>query len=658
MKADLSLKKPAPFQFSVDGEVTLRSGLPNREGVRIFVSRYASEWALWHRAGYRNLSLCDRAAFNAAAIHCYYLDKAPWSETKAWLVEVFGISDDSDFLAKQQELPPAALEILSLVRPATGSSNDAQEPDVTQSSVSSRELLQLACPVEHLFVQGGDNRLTLNPETLLNGYGCRPFPRPEAITFSSSTASSISAYAYGVAEQGRQVLIAESIRDGIGPAVEKMANRIRRDIIKQICGGREMAEVVLCSSGTDCFLVAQGLVHLASDRPLVTLIVGANESGTGVPLAAQERHFSVQAALGEHVEKGEPVHEHAKDGVIVEIPLRDAQGRAIAPGDIDVSVRRLAEKHVADGAQVLIHAMNHSKLGASGPSPEVLHELKERHGDKVQVIVDACQMRVELEELRDYLIRDYPVIVTGSKFFTGPPLSGAVLVSRKTVARVVAAQRSFPKGFNAYCAQFDFPESLRSLLVNSSNDYNLGGYFRWVAALAEIKRYFQIPSRSRKKALDDFCRQIRKMFQSHGAIELQDEPDAAADDKSSAVGEFKGRQMIFPFFLVRRGDRGKEICNATDVRTVYELLNQDCSERFETSNARDYRLLAQRCHIGQPVKRGFRKLVGGDATRRARVDPGRSMAGGRCTRQNRTALEENQSTRSQWLNDGSFAGRL
>jgi hypothetical protein len=38
------------------------------------------------------------------------------------------------------------------------------------------------------------------------------------------------------------------------------------------------------------------------------------------------------------------------------------------------------------------------------------------------------------------------------------------------------------------------------------------------------------------------------------------------------------------------------------VRKIYELLNQDCTGRFPAANARDYRLLAQRCHIGQPVK--------------------------------------------------------
>lgn len=580
-----------PFQFSTDGTVTLVAGLPEREGVKIFVSRYAREWALWRRAGCRDLALCDAAAFQVAAIHCYYLDRAPWSETRDWLAGAFGISADTDFLAGPVALSDGTREILRRMRPAgVGADAGPEAP---------RDLLALASPVEHLLVQGGDSRLALNPGTLLNGYGCRPFPRPEAITFSSSTASSISAHAFGAAEQTRQALIGEALREGLGASVEKFAERLRRDIIKQICGGRSTADVVLSSSGTDCFLVAQGLVHLSSELPLVTLVVGASESGTGVPLAAQERHFAAQAALGENVAKGEPIHEQAGAGLFVMLQLRDVQGRALSADAVDARVRELAEKHVGQGAQVLIHAMNHSKLGASGPSPALLFELKERFGDKVQIIIDACQMRIEMSELRDYLIRDFPVIITGSKFFTGPPLSGAVLVSRRTVERAATAGRRFPAGFNAYCARFDFPATLRGLLADPTREFNLGSYLRWAAAIAEIKRYFRVPAGARRRGLEQVSRAIRKLFRSHESVLLHDD---AAESPARAAGEFAGRRMIFPFFLVRRHGEVTQVCGEAEVRTVYELLNQDCTARFAASNARDFRLLAQRCHIGQPVK--------------------------------------------------------
>ena len=61
-------------------------------------------------------------------------------------------------------------------------------------------------PLEALLVSGGDARLALDPLTGLNPYGCSPTPRPEAIDFASSTASSISMHAYLRAERTRQML--------------------------------------------------------------------------------------------------------------------------------------------------------------------------------------------------------------------------------------------------------------------------------------------------------------------------------------------------------------------------------------------------------------------------------------------------------------------
>src|ERR1700735_89790 len=51
-----------------------------------------------------------------------------------------------------------------------------------------------------LLLSGGDARLTLNPTSGLNIYGCAPRPRGDVDDFSSSTASSISTRAYARAE--------------------------------------------------------------------------------------------------------------------------------------------------------------------------------------------------------------------------------------------------------------------------------------------------------------------------------------------------------------------------------------------------------------------------------------------------------------------------
>jgi hypothetical protein len=596
-------ERPAPFQFTIEGRIDLAPDVPTRKGVRIFISRYAKEWLLWHRAGCTDLSLCDVAAFSVATIHCYYLDEAPWRETRDWLVSVFGIPVGIDFLElRHEQIPKSTIHTLQFLRPTILTTPGSTKQSENSDQSSSRELLQLSSPVEHFLVLGGDNRLTLDPSTLLNSYGCRPFPRPEAITFSSSTASSISKYAFDHVEERRQVLIAEAIRDGVSEAAKNLADEVRQDLAEIIYQEPEIAQVVLSSSGTDSFLVAQGLIRLLSDAPLVSLMVGADESGTGVPLAAQERHFAVKAALGDQVAKGERLAGSYTGSGYVEISLRDSQNNALATDALDERVRCVAEENLARGSRVVIHAMNHSKLGCAGPSTALLLELKQRFGDQLHVIIDACQMRLDLDELNHYLRQGFPVIVTGSKFFTGPPLSGAVLIPQPIVAIILEMGRTLPESFNAYCAACDLPQPLRKLLVKQSSNFNLGSYFRWMGALAEMKRYFHIPALWRKKTLDDFGGKVEGGLRAQRCIELQYEAWPLKIAGRRVTSELSGRRMIFPFFLKRERCPDRQICTETEVRTIYTLLNQDCSNRFETTNARDYRLLAQRCHIGQPVK--------------------------------------------------------
>ena len=45
----------------------------------------------------------------------------------------------------------------------------------------------------------------------------------------------------------------------------------------------------------------------------------------------------------------------------------------------------------------------------------------------VDVIVDACQLRLPAHKIREYLRLGWPVVITGSKFLGGPAFSGAVL---------------------------------------------------------------------------------------------------------------------------------------------------------------------------------------------------------------------------------------
>src|ERR1700678_3930497 len=84
-----------------------------------------------------------------------------------------------------------------------------------ERSRSASAMAELFSPLDQLLAAGGDSRLVLNPASGLNEYGCQPSPCPDTLSFSSSTATSISERAYGRAEAAREALMCSAIEVGI-----------------------------------------------------------------------------------------------------------------------------------------------------------------------------------------------------------------------------------------------------------------------------------------------------------------------------------------------------------------------------------------------------------------------------------------------------------
>lgn len=590
-----------PFEFDLNGRVTISAAAAKMDGVDEFANHYASEWLLWHRSGRLDARMCDIAAFIVSVIGCRFLPNHSQSHKIGWMEKVFLLDKLEEAVpARIADYPAATLAMLRALRPTIRQEGDV--PDVGEGDA----LLRFALPIERMLVLGGDHRLAVDPDTQLNGYGCRPYPRPEAITFSSSTATSISRYAYDRAEKRRQRFIAEAIAGGAETAAAALADEVREGICRQLGMAAGTADVVIAASGTDGFLIAQGLARLVSGRPIVTLIVGVDESGSGVKLALQERHFADDTALSYAVHKGQPLSAGSSRERQIDIPVREPSGEAVPAGILDERVRELAATHVGAGNFVVVHAMNHSKLGYSGPSRALLLELKQRFGPEICIVVDACQMRLDREEIIEYLEHQMIVVITGSKFFTGPPFSGAILLPERWTQTVLASGAKLDAGFNSYCAREDFPPRLRTLLRGNSQGFNLGLLFRWVAALAEMERYYAIPAGIRREAVARFCERVEAILSAVPFIELHSQHSRT----ERPPGELSGRRMIFPFFLYRMRDGVRTLCSEEQVHQVYVLLNQDCSKRFPYGNAREFRLLAQMCHVGQPVPVRHRSGIG------------------------------------------------
>jgi hypothetical protein len=156
--------------------------------------------------------------------------------------------------------------------------------------------------------------------------------------------------------------------------------------------------------------------------------------------------------------------------------------------------------------------MDSSKLGWRPPSETCLEEIAARWPEQVQVVVDACQMRLGLPRLKQYLDRAYIVIITGSKFFTGPPFSGALLVPAE-LSNALATTQIMP-GLREYSSRSDWPMSWQSLRSRFPIRTNFGQWLRWEAALEEIRAYHDVPREFRSRALAEFGEGVRRIMGS------------------------------------------------------------------------------------------------------------------------------------------------
>ncbi len=265
-------------------------------------------------------------------------------------------------------------------------------------------LWPLLGPAEYLMQTGGDQRLHLDPVTGLNHYGCSHRPRPWAVTYASSTASSSSERGYGGAEACRVRLLGAALADGGGLGHDRRladeAQAVRHTIAAWygLDGG---AEVVLAASGTDCELFALALAQLhPAGRPVTNILVAPEETGSGVPFAATGRHFAADTAYGVTVEPHALVQGYDPATTLAKIEVRCPDGSIACPDAVVEACTEAVERAVAAGGRACLHLLDLSKTGLLSPPPEDVASIAARFGDAVDVVVDACQARLSAARVR------------------------------------------------------------------------------------------------------------------------------------------------------------------------------------------------------------------------------------------------------------------
>jgi len=450
----------------------------------------------------------------------------------------------------------------------------------------------LLAPLEHLLASGGDTRLAIDPVDRLNSYGCRPFPRPEAFTFASSTATSISERAYRRADRARRELIDKAAALGFAGAFEQAVARTRRELARLLALERVGADVILSPSGTDSQLLAVFAAQALLGTPLTSIIVACDETGSGTALSARGRHFGTLTAQATAVKKGSPVAGLSGPTRSIGIPSCAGNGRAYAAAEMDAMAIDAITRAIRVGDKVLLLGMDASKLGRRSPSDSCLLEIRERWPDAVQVVIDACQFRLSRKRLSWYLDLGFMALVTGSKFFTGPPFSGALLMPYDTSRRLSGVD-DVPAGLRDYTNASDWPEHWSGLRSRLPARVNIGQWLRWEAALEEMNAYFAVPASFRITALQRFAAATPRLIaRSETLASLPDGTPHSCDGDETAP------KTIFPFIVRRDG----QALSFDACMMIYRALNRDVAGILPAdATARQRRIAAQPCHIGQPV---------------------------------------------------------
>lgn len=453
----------------------------------------------------------------------------------------------------------------------------------------------LASPLEYLLTSGGDPRLRIDSVLLLNGYGCQSWPRPEAFTFASSTATSISERGFAAAAKAQQRLIEATRRTTVEEACDNEAEWLREQLRALLKLDASGTEIIFSPSGTDSQLQAFYVAQTLLQGPLVPVIVGSDETGSGTARAISGCHFSSSTAQGGAVTEGERIKGFGENTAQIEIPLRDNCGSLRSSEAIDREVLAAVSGSVAAGKSVVLLAMDGSKFGSRCPSLDCLRGVKSNWGRTVQIVVDACQMRTGRRHIRYYLDQGFLVLVTGSKFFTGPPLSGALLVPA-AASSVMKQAAAVPVGLGLYTNRNDWPVSWHGVRSGLPGRPNIGQLLRWAAAVEEMRGYFNVPTYYRSLALQEFSRAVSQRIADRANLRLL--PAFGQSGTDAFDNEEMAVRTIFPFTV----SCGGKALSVEECGKIYRALNRDVSALLpQSASGRERELAARLCHIGQPV---------------------------------------------------------
>lgn len=571
-----------PFTVLADGLILLPPTLLDDAAALAAAARWGLEAAhAWEDAG-------DGTAIGRLLRHGAGLLEALPAASRELILALLPATVAAELWGGRATRPSAALLAWMESRVAGLRSRGATGPDIDAAGLEQ--------PVERLLIAGGDSRLHLDPVTGQNRYGVPPRPRPEAVHFSSSTASAVSDHGFLFCDLLRRDLLTALQVDGVPIGVlRRRAALATGRAIARILGLEDgEGDVAVAPSGTDSELLAVAVARAgAGGRPVMNLLVSPEESGRGVRLAGSGRFFDDVAATGAAVASGMAAFD---DGPVTveEVSIRDASGRPRELDDVDAEFIAAGTAALERGCHVLAHVLLSSKTGLSAPSHAAVTALRALAPDRVDVVVDACQMRTPFAYLGEIVRTGWMLQVSGSKFLTGPPFSGALVLppSMRDRAAGLAASLTAAPGVGH---PHDLPYDTDGLPVPAGTP-SFGSIFRWLPALLEAELLAALPIDFRATAFELFRDALAPTIEHSPWLRPIDTGDAAAWRDGSL-----GLSILSFGVLGRTWDGGLTPLGEAECRVLFEALNRDVSALLPGLDPAEAASARLQAHIGQPV---------------------------------------------------------
>ncbi|KAK4459788.1 pyridoxal phosphate-dependent transferase, major region, subdomain 1 [Cladorrhinum samala] len=419
---------------------------------------------------------------------------------------------------------------------------------------------------QHL-TEGGDERLHLSSGG--NKYFCPPHPIHGAIIRGTCTCSPPSQNAFDAACRRLHNIwnCVESFED----AFDDVRNRISTAL-----GLQTPHHIILHPSGTD-----------AEYTPL---LIGANSAKT----------LGCSGVVNVIVGAGESLVDDFVEGTkVLQLKARTADASMVS--DFDQLVLDAIEGALACSEKpfFIMHAVDGSKLGSHITGRGLVTNVQARFGDRVLVVLDACQGRTDREELDWYLSRGAVVLITASKFYSAPGFCGMAVVP-DSAAELLKHGATIPPGLGQYLTKFQVPSSLKALRAGlPALPINVGLLLRWTCGVAEMERLARVGSGARE-GIRRWVYAARDLIRRHYP-DLQLVPESSSS--SSQTSQLGGVNSIIAFKLL--AGESKTPLKTMPLKQIHQWLTADVSNLLPaTASMDERRAVSLRCFIGQPVDLG------------------------------------------------------